>query len=191
MNEKTLIELSKDIRSKKISSSELTEFFLNRIKKYDSKLNSFITVTEEYALERAKIADKQIAKGEIEKLTGIPIAQKDIFCTKGIRTTCGSKMLSNFTSPYDATVIERLNNEGSVMIGKTNMDEFAMGSSNETSYFGNVHNPWNLEYVPGGSSGGSAASVAAAVAASLPLLEVASRIARSCSNLFFSFLDGL
>ena len=164
MNEKTLIELSEDIRSKKISSSELTEFFLNRIKEYDSKLNSFITVTEEYALERAKIADKQIAKGEIKKLTGIPIAQKDIFCTKGIRTTCGSRMLSNFTSPYDATVIERLNNEGSVMIGKTNMDEFAMGSSNETSYFGNVHNPWNLECVPGGSSGGSAASVAAGLA---------------------------
>jgi len=164
MNEKTLIELNEDISSKKISSLELTQFFLNRIQKYDSKLNSFITVTEEYALEKAKIADKQIAKGEIKKLTGIPIAQKDIFCTKGIRTTCGSKMLSNFASPYDATVIEKLNNEGSVMIGKTNMDEFAMGSSNETSYFGNVHNPWNLECVPGGSSGGSAASVAAGLA---------------------------
>ena len=164
MNEKTLIELTEDIKSRKISSTELTEFYLNRIKKYDGKLNSFITITEEHALQRAKIADKEIAKGEVKNLTGIPIAQKDIFCTKGIKTTCGSKMLNNFISPYDATVVERLNRVGSIMIGKTNMDEFAMGSSNETSYYGNVHNPWNLDCVPGGSSGGSAASVAAGLA---------------------------
>ena len=164
MNEKTLIDLSEDIKSKKISSTELTKFYLDRIKEHDSKLNSFITITEEHALERAKVADSEIAQGKVKKLTGIPIAQKDIFCTKGIKTTCGSKMLSNFISPYDATVIEKLNEEGSIMIGKTNMDEFAMGSSNETSYFGNVHNPWNLECVPGGSSGGSAASVAAGLA---------------------------
>ena len=161
MENKTLIELKTEIQNKKISSYELTKFFLDRIKKIDSKLNSFITITENNALKKAKEIDSEITKGNIKPLSGIPIAQKDIFCTKDIKTTCGSKMLENFVSPYDATVVEKLNEAGMIIIGKTNMDEFAMGSSNETSYFGDVKNPWDLNCVPGGSSGGSAASVAA------------------------------
>jgi aspartyl-tRNA(Asn)/glutamyl-tRNA(Gln) amidotransferase subunit A len=164
MTHKTIAELSKDLSARKISSTELTQFFLERIKRFDKELNSFITVTEEYALAAAKEADKKIAAGQAGPLTGIPIAQKDIFCTQGIRTSCGSKMLDNFISPYDATIIKQFNQAGMVMLGKTNMDEFAMGSSNENSFYGNVKNPWDLERVPGGSSGGSAAAVAAYLA---------------------------
>lgn len=164
MTHKTIAELSKDLAAKKISSTELTQFFLERIKRFDKELNSFITLTEEHALQAAKLADQQIAAGKAGPLTGIPIAQKDIFCTQGVLTTCGSKILNNFISPYDATVVKRFKEAGTVMLGKTNMDEFAMGSSNETSFYGAVKNPWNLETVPGGSSGGSAAAVAAHLA---------------------------
>jgi aspartyl-tRNA(Asn)/glutamyl-tRNA(Gln) amidotransferase subunit A len=161
---KTIAELSKDLHEKKISSVELTQEFLDRIKRLDGNLNSFITVTPEEALNNAKAADALLAKGQAQPLTGIPFAQKDIFCTQGIKTSCGSKMLDNFISPYDATVIKNFKNAGTVLLGKTNMDEFAMGSSNETSFYGAVKNPWNLEMVPGGSSGGSAAAVAAYLA---------------------------
>jgi aspartyl-tRNA(Asn)/glutamyl-tRNA(Gln) amidotransferase subunit A len=161
MHSKTMMALSQALQSKKISSVELTKHFLERIKRFDDKLNSFITVTEEHALIAATAADDLRASGKAGLLTGIPIAQKDIFCTDGIKTSCGSKMLDNFISPYNATVVKNLNHAGMVMVGKTNMDEFAMGSSNETSYYGPVKNPWDLECVPGGSSGGSAAAVAA------------------------------
>lgn len=161
MNYQTLTELKNDLHHKKISSLELTQFFLNRIKQFDPKLNSFITVTEKIALQNAKAADAQFAKGTATALTGIPLAQKDIFCTQGIKTSCGSKMLDNFISPYDATTVTRFKEAGTVLLGKTNMDEFAMGSSNESSYYGPVKNPWSLERVSGGSSGGSAAAVAA------------------------------
>lgn len=161
MHNKTLAELSNDLQSKEISAVELTQHFLERIKQHNDQLNSFITVTEERALTQAADADKKIGDGSAGPLTGIPIAQKDIFCTKDIKTSCGSLMLDNFISPYDATVVERLNAAGTVLLGKTNMDEFAMGSSNETSYYGPVKNPWNLDAIPGGSSGGSAAAVAA------------------------------
>ena len=160
MHNKTVTELKNDLEKKQVSSLELTKHFISRIKKLDSKLNSFITITEEHALKQAKVIDAEIAKGEFRPLGGIPLAQKDIFCTKNIKTTCGSKMLEDFISPYDATVVDKLNQAGMIIIGKTNMDEFAMGSSNETSYFGEVKNPWNTHYVPGGSSGGSAACVA-------------------------------
>jgi len=161
MHYKTIAELSRDLASKKISSVELTQHFLDRIQKLDGKLNSFITVTPEKALKDAKRADEWLASGKGGPLTGIPIAQKDIFCTKDIKTSCGSKILDNFISPYDATVVTKFNEAGTVLLGKTNMDEFAMGSSNETSYHGPVKNPWDLERIPGGSSGGSAAAVAA------------------------------
>jgi aspartyl-tRNA(Asn)/glutamyl-tRNA(Gln) amidotransferase subunit A len=144
------------------TSTEVTEYFLDRIAKYDTKLNSFISVTGEHAIEQAKNADIAIQNGTAKNmLAGIPIAQKDIFCTNGIKTTCCSKILSEFKPPYNATVIEKHNNANAVMIGKTNMDEFAMGGSNENSYFGACHNPWNENAVPGGSSGGSASAVAA------------------------------
>ena len=128
------------------------------MKKYNKQLNAFITIDESSSLSMAKMADDKISKGEHKPLTGIPIAQKDIFCAEGWRTTCGSKMLENFIAPYNATVIQNFNDIDAVNLGKTNMDEFAMGSSNETSYFGAVKNPWNLDCVPGGSSGGSAVS---------------------------------
>jgi aspartyl-tRNA(Asn)/glutamyl-tRNA(Gln) amidotransferase subunit A len=156
----SLTTLRDMLRQREISSSELTQHFLDRIARYDD-LNAFITVEEETAMASAQQADKRLSNGEHGPLTGVPIAHKDIFCTRGILTTCGSKMLRNFIAPYDATVVERLADAGSVLTGKTNMDEFAMGSSNETSYFGPVRNPWNRECVPGGSSGGSAAAVAA------------------------------
>ena len=154
MHNKSIAELTKSLAKKEFSGVELAKHFLARIKKFDPKLNSFITVNDKAALQAQK-ADNQ------HPLAGIPIAIKDIFCTQGIKTTCGSKILSNFISPYNATVIEKLINAGAVLIGKTNMDEFAMGSSNENSFYGPVKNPWNLEKVPGGSSGGSAAAVAA------------------------------
>ncbi|XXK28907.1 Asp-tRNA(Asn)/Glu-tRNA(Gln) amidotransferase subunit GatA [Arenicellales bacterium nBUS_45] len=156
----SLKALRERLQKREVSSVELTKHFIDRIAKF-SDLNAFISVDEEGALASAKDADKSLTKNESGNLTGIPIAHKDIFCTKRLRTTCGSKMLSGFTAPYDATVVQRLANAGCVTIGKTNMDEFAMGSSNETSFFGNVKNPWQTSRVPGGSSGGSAASVAA------------------------------
>jgi len=157
-------ELHHGLLNKDFSSVELTEYFLSRIKKLNPSINAFITVDEEKSLGQAKLADEKISKGDLNPLTGIPIAQKDIFCAKGWKTTCGSLMLDNFISPYDAYVIEAFNKAGSINLGKTNMDEFAMGSSNETSYYGPVKNPWNLDYVPGGSSGGSAAAVASRMA---------------------------
>ncbi len=164
----TVIELSDALASKKVSSVELTRLFLDRIKGLNGRLNAFITVDEERSLKQARVADERRSgkgnSGEAGPLTGIPIAHKDIFCTKGLRTTCGSRMLADYASPYDAHVIERFNAAGAVLLGKTNMDEFAMGSSNETSHFGPVRNPWDLERVPGGSSGGSAAAVAARMA---------------------------
>ncbi len=163
MHRKTLAELSAALRKKEISSVELTQTYLDRISRYKA-LNAFITLDPEKSLAQAKAADVRLAKGNATALTGIPLAQKDIFCADGWRTTCGSKMLANFIAPYDATVIARFNAAGSVCLGKTNMDEFAMGSSNETSHFGPVKNPWNVEVVPGGSSGGSAAAVAARLA---------------------------
>lgn len=164
MHHKTIAELSRELTAKNISSVELTQLYLDRIKKIDPQLNSFITITENVALEQAKEADAVRAQGKAGILTGIPLAHKDIFCTDGIKTSCASKMLDNFISPYDATVVKHLKTAGRVMLGKTNMDEFAMGSSNETSFYGAVKNPWNLDYVPGGSSGGSAAAVAASLA---------------------------
>ena len=163
MFNKTVAELSRALRRKEISSVELTRVFLERINKYKD-LNAFITVDPERSLAQAKAADARIARGQAGALTGVPIAQKDIFCADGWLTTCGSKILSNFTAPYDATIIEKFNKAGSVCLGKTNMDEFAMGSSSETSYYGVVKNPWGTDKVPGGSSGGSAAAVAARLA---------------------------
>ncbi len=163
MHNKTIAELAKGLRSGEFSSVELTSAFLDRIKQH-KVLNAYVTVTEDLALQQAKAADARLATGDAELLTGIPIAQKDIFCTEGVKTTCGSLMLDNFIAPYNATVIDKFNNAGAVMLGKLNMDEFAMGSSNETSYYGVVKNPWDINAVPGGSSGGSAAAVAARLA---------------------------
>lgn len=164
MHRKSITELSQDLAAKKISSVELTQHFLARIKQFNSQLNCFISITDDYALKAAKAADEKLSKGQANRLTGIPIAQKDIFCTDGIKTSCGSRMLDNFIAPYDATVIEKFKNADAVLLGKTNMDEFAMGSSNENSFYGAVKNPWKLDCVPGGSSGGSAAAVAACLA---------------------------
>ena len=160
----SLIEQLEGLKKNEFSSVELTSHYLKRISEHDEKLNSFITVTEEQALAQAKLADDRYKNNQSLALDGLPIAHKDIFCTKGIKTTCGSKMLSDFEAPYSATVYTKLDDMGMVMLGKTNMDEFAMGSSNETSHFGPVSNPWNYEYVPGGSSGGSASSVSAELA---------------------------
>ena len=167
MHTKTLAQLSAGLKAGEYSSVELTQHFLSRIEQFDSTLNSFITVTPEQALEQAKAADARLAAGDASDLTGIPIAHKDIFCTQGVRTSCASKMLDNFISPYDATVVTKLAEAGVVCVGKTNMDEFAMGSSNETSYYGPVRNPWNTDCVPGGSSGGSAAAMSASLAAAV------------------------
>ncbi|HJT50306.1 MAG TPA: amidase family protein, partial [Nitrosospira sp.] len=160
----SLRQLSALLAAKEISSVELTAEFLKRSRTLNRDYNAFITLNEEASLAQARAADTIIASGQAQPLTGIPVAQKDIFCTKGWLTTCGSKMLSNFVSPYDAHVIERFNAAGAVNIGKTNMDEFAMGSSNETSFYGPVRNPWDVSAVPGGSSGGSACAVAARMA---------------------------
>jgi len=163
MHNLTLSELAAGLRSKEFSSVELTQAFLNRVRQHQD-LNAFITVSEEGALQQAQAADQRLSAGDASALTGIPIAQKDIFCTLGIKTSCGSKMLDNFIAPYDATVVDKFNRAGAVMLGKLNMDEFAMGSSNETSYYGPARNPWNADCVPGGSSGGSAVAVAARLA---------------------------
>jgi len=157
----TIASLARGLRNRAFSSRELTQYFLDRIERLDRELNSFVTVTPERALAQADAADARLAAGAATLLTGIPIAHKDLFCTNGVTTACGSRMLANFVAPYDATAVERLDAAGAVMVGKTNMDEFAMGSSNETSWFGPVGNPWDPTRVPGGSSGGSAAAVAA------------------------------
>lgn len=163
MLEKSITALAEGLRNGEYSSVELTQFFLDRIAKFDKAINSFITVTPEQALAQAKAADARLANGETHPLCGIPFAHKDVFCTEGVKTTCGSRMLDNFIPPYNATVVEKLAATGAVCLGKTNMDEFAMGSSNENSYYGKVINPWSQDkdLVPGGSSGGSAAAVAA------------------------------
>src|SRR3979490_1226530 len=160
----SLKELSAALAQKKISSVELTKLFLNRIEKLNPALNAFITVDAERSLAQAHTADECITKGGAQPLTGVPVAHKDIFVTRSWLTTCGSRILSNFIGPYDAHVIERFNDAGAVILGKTNMDEFAMGSSTETSFYGPVKNPWGQPYVPGGSSGGSAAAGAARMA---------------------------
>jgi aspartyl-tRNA(Asn)/glutamyl-tRNA(Gln) amidotransferase subunit A len=161
----SLRQLSSLLAEKKISSVELTQLYLDRIHALNPGLNAYITLNAETSLAQARAADARLAQGQGVALTGIPLAQKDIFCAQGWRTTCGSHMLENFIAPYDAHVISQFNNAGAVNLGKTNMDEFAMGSSNETSYFGAVKNPWNRNAVPGGSSGGTAAAVAARLCA--------------------------
>jgi aspartyl-tRNA(Asn)/glutamyl-tRNA(Gln) amidotransferase subunit A len=157
----SLTELIAGLRARRFSSAELVRSYLERIDRHQGALNAFICVTREQAFKDAQAADRVLAAGGGGALTGVPIAHKDIFCTQGVRTTCGSRMLDNFVSPYDATVVAKLKAAGAVMLGKTNMDEFAMGSSSETSFYGPVRNPWNPALVPGGSSGGSAAAVAA------------------------------
>ncbi len=154
-------ELADRLGKREISSVELTRHFLSRIERLNPALNAFITLTGDRALIDAAAADARLGKGERGPLLGIPLIHKDIFCTDGVKTTCGSRMLDNFVAPYDATVVARLKGAGTVMLGKSNMDEFAMGSSNETSYYGPVKNPWDTAKVPGGSSGGSAAATAA------------------------------
>ncbi len=165
MHEQSIAELAAGLREKRFSSRELTTHYLDRVERLDPALNSYVTVTAESALAAADLADARLAAGDAGPLTGIPIAHKDIFLTKGIKTSCGSRMLDNFIAPFDATVVARLAAAGVVVLGKLNMDEFAMGSSNETSFYGPVRNPWNTERVPGGSSGGSAAAGAAGLCA--------------------------
>jgi aspartyl-tRNA(Asn)/glutamyl-tRNA(Gln) amidotransferase subunit A len=164
MHRRSIAELSAALRRREFSSEELARGLLERIARHNPGLNAFVTVTGEQALAAARESDRRFASGEARPLEGVPIAHKDIFCTQGVRTSCGSRMLDNFIAPYDATVVERLAGAGAVMLGKTNMDEFAMGSSNETSFYGPVKNPWDASRVPGGSSGGSAAAVAARLA---------------------------
>ncbi|HCP56764.1 MULTISPECIES: Asp-tRNA(Asn)/Glu-tRNA(Gln) amidotransferase subunit GatA [Pseudomonas] len=161
MHQMNLAEIARGLAAKQFSAEELTRSLLARIQQLDPQLNSFITVTEDLALTQAKAADQRRADGDTSPLLGAPIAHKDLFCTQDILTSCGSKILGNFKAPYNATVVEKLAEAGTVTLGKLNMDEFAMGSANESSHFGAVKNPWNLERVPGGSSGGSAAAVAA------------------------------
>jgi aspartyl-tRNA(Asn)/glutamyl-tRNA(Gln) amidotransferase subunit A len=160
----SLAELTRALRERRISSVELASLFLERARRLNPALNAFITLDQERTLEQARAADARLARGDAAPLTGIPVAHKDIFCARGWRTTCGSRMLENFVAPYDAHVIERLAQADAPILGKTNMDEFAMGSSNENSYFGPVRNPWDGAAVSGGSSGGSAAAVAARIA---------------------------
>lgn len=157
-------EMSEKLRNKEITSVALTQHYLDRIDQYDGELNAYVTVTPELAMEMARQADEMIAEGKGGLLTGIPVAHKDIFCTLDVKTTCGSKMLDNFIAPYDAKVVEASRAMGMPILGKTNMDEFAMGSSSESSYYGATKNPWDLKAVPGGSSGGSAAVIAAGLA---------------------------
>ena len=145
-----MAECAAALQCRNISSEELLGLFLERIADADQRLNAFITLTPELGLEQARAADKRLAAGDGTALTGVPIAHKDIFCTNGVKTSCGSRMLDSFVAPYDATVVERLRAAGTVLVGKTNMDEFAMGSSSETSYYGPCKNPWDLEPGPGG-----------------------------------------
>lgn len=161
LNQLTIHELQKKLRVGETTSLEITEALFERIDVVEEQVNAYITLTKESALKEAEIADKEIKKGKVGALTGIPIALKDLLCTKGVRTTCGSRILETFIPPYDSTVVKKLRDDGAVFPGKTNMDEFAMGSSTETSYFGITRNPWDLERIPGGSSGGSAVAVAA------------------------------
>ena len=165
MYDKTIAEQSRALAAGDISSTELTQSYLERIRQLDGELNSYITVTEGLALEQAKAADERRAAGNADALTGIPLAHKDLFCTEGVKTSCGSKILDNFIAPYESTVTSKFREAGAVMLGKTNMDEFAMGSSNENSHYGAVKNPWDKNAIPGGSSGGSAAAVAAQLCA--------------------------
>ena len=164
MHNKSIRELVDGLNKKEFSSVELTRHYLNRIRQLDPHYNSYISVCEDSALAEAEASDRKIARGESSRLTGIPIAHKDLFCTKGIRTSCGSKMLDNFIPPYNATIVENCQQAGAIVLGKANMDEFAMGSSNESSFYGPVKNPWDVNTVAGGSSGGSAAAVAAQLA---------------------------
>ena len=164
MHNKTIAELAKSLASGEFSSEELTQHYLDRINQLGDQLNCFVTVTDDMALQQAREADQLRAQGKAHPLAGVPLAHKDIFCTDGVKTSCGSKMLDNFIAPYDATVVNNCKQANMVMLAKANMDEFAMGSSNETSFYGPVKNPWNLETVPGGSSGGSASAVAARLA---------------------------
>ena len=164
MHQHTIAQLVQGLRNREFSSTELTRHYIDRIQRLDPTYNSYITLTEERALAQAAKADERLAQGSAPALCGVPIAHKDIFCTTGVRTSCGSKMLDNFIAPYNATIVDNYEAAGAVMLGKTNMDEFAMGSSNETSFYGPVKNPWDTGCVPGGSSGGSAASVAAHLA---------------------------
>jgi len=164
MHRASLRELHRELAAKRISAVELARTFLARVERFQPRLNAFITIDAEATLAQARAADERIAHGDARPLTGIPVAHKDLFCAKGWRTTCGSKMLANWIAPYDSHVVERFAAEGAVLLGKTNMDEFAMGSSNETSHFGPVRNPWNVDTVPGGSSGGSASAIAARLA---------------------------
>ncbi len=188
MHEKTLAELSQALQSKALSSVELTQHYLKRIEQLDGSLNSYITVTAESALEQAKAADARIAAGNASALTGIPLAHKDLFCTQGQRTSCGSKMLDNFISPYESTVTQRFLDAGSVSLGKTNLDEFAMGSSTESSFYGPTRNPWDTDRVPGGSSGGSASAVAARLCAAATGTDTGGSIRQPAS---FSGIVGL
>ena len=181
MHDSTLKALSDALRARKLSSLEAARLFLDRIKALNARYNCFITLDEERTLAQAREADRALAAGRAHVLTGVPIAQKDIFCAKGWLTTCGSKMLSNFVSPYDAHVVERFNAAGAVTLGKTNMDEFAMGSSNETSWFGPVRNPWDTDRVPGGSSGGSAAAIAARLAPAATGTDTGGSIRQPCA----------
>eukprot|EP01059_Diplonema_ambulator_P010536 TRINITY_DN20562_c0_g1_i1.p2 TRINITY_DN20562_c0_g1~~TRINITY_DN20562_c0_g1_i1.p2 ORF type:complete len:486 (+),score=-86.29 TRINITY_DN20562_c0_g1_i1:382-1839(+) len=166
MHHYTVKTLSQMLKKKAVSSVELTQHFLKRIRQYNPILNGFITVTEKTALSQAKAADEALQKNKtgVTALTGIPLVHKDIFCTRDIKTTAASKMLDNFIPPYNATLVEKLDAQGTVLLGKTNMDEFAMGASNENSYYGCVKNPWNPQHTPGGSSGGTAATIAAGLA---------------------------
>jgi aspartyl-tRNA(Asn)/glutamyl-tRNA(Gln) amidotransferase subunit A len=184
----TLSELSSALQAQKVSSVELTQIHLERIRRFNKHLNAFITVDEARALADARKADARRSKGEAGPLLGIPVAHKDIFCTRGVLTTCGSKMLANFVSPYDAHVIERFDAAGAVLLGKCNMDEYAMGSSSETSYFGPVRNPWDKRAVPGGSSGGSAAAVAGRLAPAATGTDTGGSIRQPAS---FSGVSGL